>query len=130
MYELRTALFARLLDKLPDCDTCGGKGCDQPFGLTDKGFTTYHPDRDPTTVVAWPGCPRLYEVVREIGTKPVLMDECCRWAVERGVHRNPRITAGASLMLREYTRFREWPKSLAEARDYEEHKAKRGSKWG
>ena len=127
MYELRTSLFGGLLDKLPTCDVCRGQGCEQPFGLTTDGMGTYHPDND-ATVVSWPECPRKYEVTREIGPSLVTLAECCRWAVERGVHRNPRVTSGASLLLRDYTRLRDWPDRLSESRAAAESKAKRGGR--
>jgi len=112
---VRTAQYAALL---PDeCDQCAWRDCDRSYGIGTRGEDCR--GDDPQAVVAWSRCPWTWGAGWTLGQETLSPSEVCRWLVEIGRHRDPHLSAGGHAILREWSRQREIPGRLGEARAIE-----------
>jgi len=124
--ELQTALFHDLID-IPPCGECKGSiwpilgdgPCERPYGLDRNGMAVCS-SRGENLVVSWPGCPRRWEKVRQIGAELTSIAGIARWAVERGICKAGQVPAWAARLCRHYLNASEVPGNLRIARETEQ----------
>lgn len=115
MHELQTALFAHWVRKeVPPCESCGFDACEEQWTLTDEGKFRIGVDDAGDTWAAWPECPRRFAEEYAMGAGVGTVADVLSWAIERGEHRHPHLTAGAAQLCRYYLDRRDSPTRLHE----------------
>lgn len=114
MHGLIASIFGSFVrESLPDCELCPWR-CDEMFLLLGTGEVKPFPVLGdlPDHWAAWPRCPRSFDSTCLVGVGAGSVEELIRWEYERGTHRHPLLTVGASELFRVWTLYRERPRQL------------------